>query len=211
MDGISKLISAIASLAWPLVLAIVLYNLRGPIRALVESARGRKFTIKVAGNELSMEEASEQQRVMLTDLQNKLAELEKRSEPNVNADDIVHRASGVTRKRILWVDDNPKNNSYLVASLEERGVQVDIALSTDEALAKFNKSHYDFVISDMRRPENDKAGIELVHKIKALSPSTPIFIFCGPWAARNLRTEAMKAGAAEITSSGTRLLTVMPL
>ena len=52
MDDAAKLISAIASLAWPLVLAVLLIKLFGPIRSLVESARARKFTLKVAGNEL---------------------------------------------------------------------------------------------------------------------------------------------------------------
>lgn len=63
MDHLAKLFSATASLAWPLMLGVLLFRLDGPIRTLVESARGRKFTIKVAGNELTMEEASEQQRV----------------------------------------------------------------------------------------------------------------------------------------------------
>jgi CheY-like chemotaxis protein len=211
MEGLSKLITAVASLAWPVVLAVLLYKLRDPIRALIESARGRKFTIKVAGNELTMEEASEQQRVMLSDLQNKLAALEKQVEPNVNADNIVRHVSGPSKKAILWVDDNPKNNSYLVASLEERGVRVDTALSTEEALTKFNKFHYDIVISDMGRPEGDKAGIDLIRKIKARGPDTPVFIFSGFWAASNLRDEALKAGATEITSSGTTLLSALPL
>ena len=35
MDALSKLISAFASLAWPLVLAVLLFKLYDPIRALV--------------------------------------------------------------------------------------------------------------------------------------------------------------------------------
>lgn len=55
MNDLAKLISALASLAWPLVAAVLLFNLYNPIRTLVESALKRKFTIKVAGNELTME------------------------------------------------------------------------------------------------------------------------------------------------------------
>jgi hypothetical protein len=77
MDDAAKLISAFASLAWPLVLAILLFKLFGPIRALVDSALRRKFSIKVAGNELTMEEVSEQQRVIVNDLQSKVADLER--------------------------------------------------------------------------------------------------------------------------------------
>jgi hypothetical protein len=119
MEGLSKLITAVASLAWPLVLAAVLYELWGPIRALADSALSRKFTIKVGGNELTMEEASEQQRVILSDLQNKVAALEKHAEPNVSTDNIVLKPAARIRKTILWVDDNPKNNSYLIAKSGE--------------------------------------------------------------------------------------------
>lgn len=39
MDDAAKLISAIASLAWPAVLAVLLYKLFGPIRSLVDKSR----------------------------------------------------------------------------------------------------------------------------------------------------------------------------
>jgi CheY-like chemotaxis protein len=211
MDNLAKLVSALASLAWPVVLAALLFKLHVPIRTLLESALKRKFTIKVAGNELTMEEASEQQRAIVSDLQNKLAELEKRlnlGPAPVEAQMATPPASG---KRILWVDDKPRNNSYLVATLEERGVRVDTALSTLEGVAQFKKMAYDIVVSDMGRPESEKAGIDLTRKIKLVSPQTPVYIFCGTWAARTLRAEALAAGVAEITSSGSTLLSALPL
>lgn len=211
MDALAKLLSALASLAWPLVFAVLLYKLFIPIRTLVESARGRKFTIKVAGNELTMEEASEQQRVILSDLQAKLVELEKRLGSGFATLQNSISAPSTSSKRILWVDDRPKNNSFFVASLEELGVRVDIALSTEEALTKFKKTQYDIVLSDMGRPEGDKAGLDLTRKLKELSINTPVYIFCGASAARNLREEALRAGVTEITSSGTTLLSVLPL
>ena len=211
MDDVAKLISAIASLAWPLVLAILLFKLFGPIRALVESALRRKFSIKVAGNELTMEEVSEQQRMIVSDIQSKVSELERRLNTLPNAAPAQLRTLEQSAKRVLWVDDNPRNNSLLAASLEERGARVDIALSTEEAIAKFKRQPYDFVLSDMGRPEGDKAGIDLTQKIKALSPKTPVFIFCGSWAARNLRAEALSAGVNQITSSATTLLSALPL
>ena len=211
MDDLAKLISALASFAWPLVLAVLLFKLYTPIRTLVESALKRKFTIKVAGNELTMEEASEQQRAIISDIQNKLAELEKQLNANSNAGQVEFATESESSKRILWVDDNPKNNSFLVASLEERGVRVDIALSTEEGLEKFKRLPYDIVLSDMGRPENEKAGIDLAKKIKSMNPKIPVYIFCGSWAARNLRKEALNAGVTAITSSGTTLLSLLPL
>lgn len=210
MDDVAKLISALASLAWPLVFAILLLKLFEPIRRLVESARARKFTIKVAGNELTMEEASEQQRVLLTDVQNKLAQLEQQLTPAGGAQVMVAEPKA-TGKRILWVDDRPKNNSFLVASLEERGARVDTALSTQEGLEKLKRQHYDIVVSDMGRPEGETAGIDLAIRMKSISPDVPIFIYCGKWAATNLREEALAAGVAEITASGSTLMAALPL
>lgn len=209
MDDLAKLISALAALAWPAVFAVLLVKLFGPIRALVESARGRKFTIKVAGNELTMEEASEQQRVLLADLQNKLAQLEKGLLPREATASVTEPKP--RSKRVLWVDDRPRNNSFLVASLQDRGVQVDIALSTTEGLEALKQARYDAVISDMGRPEGETAGIDLALKMKTAAPGVPVFIYCGKWAATHLRDDALAAGVALITSSGSSLMAALPL
>jgi CheY-like chemotaxis protein len=211
MDDIAKIISALASLAWPILLAAFLVKLFNPIYSLIESARGRKFSIKVAGNELTMEEVSKQQLTIVSDLQNKVSELERRINAVPETVPSQSRVSEQVVKRILWVDDNPRNNSLLAAVLEERGARVDIALSTDAGVEKFKKHPYDIVLSDMGRPENDKAGIDLTKRLKNISPSTPVFIFCGSWAAKNLRTEALSAGASEITASASTLLSTLPL
>jgi CheY-like chemotaxis protein len=206
MESLSKLVAALASVAWPAAFIILIFRLYDPIRRLVDSANQRKFTIKVAGNELTMEEASQQQASLLSNIQSKLAELEKKlgvvtplaipSEPTPT----------VNNKRFLWVDDKPKNNSYLVASLEEKGARVDIALTTHEGIDKFRSTTYDAVISDMGRPEGERARIDLANKIRKLNKSIPIFIYCGGWAARNLRNPALASGVNDITSSGTTLL-----
>lgn len=209
MDDLAKLISALAALAWPAVFAVLLVKLFEPIRALVESARGRKFTIKVAGNELTMEEASEQQRVLLADLQNKLAQLEKGLLPQAAIAPVTDAKP--RSKRVLWVDDRPRNNSFLVASLQDRGVQVDIARSTTEGLEALKQARYDAVISDMGRPEGETAGIDLAVKMKTVAPGVPVFIYCGKWAATHLRDDALAAGVVLITSSGSSLMAALPL
>ena len=208
MESIAHLISALASLAWPLVFAVLLYKLFDPIRKLVESAMARKFTIKVAGNELSMEELSEQQRIAVSDLQEKVAKLEEQlmAAPAAKTREALAPVSG---KRILWVDDRPKNNSLLMATLEERGQRIDTVLSTDEAMRQLERARYDAIISDMGRPENDHAGIELTRALREKGIDLPVYIYCGTWAASNLRDEAMSAGASGITSSASSLLAML--
>ena len=211
MEELAKLLTAIAYLAWPGIAAFALFKLYGPISDFVRSAARRKFTIKVGGYELTVDEASEQQRLIIADLQERLVELEKRfaaKRADSSAGDIQ---TPNFKGQFLWVDDNPKNNSYLVAGLEERGARVDIALSTEEAMAKLDRRNYDAVISDMARPEGDQAGLDLTRKIKAHYPKIPVFIYCGAWAAQNLRNEALNAGATDITTSGTTLLTALQM
>lgn len=211
MESAAKLISSLASLAWPLVFAVLLYKLFGPIKMLVESARARKFTIKVAGNELTMEEASEQQRVMVSDLQAKVAEIEKRATVGLLENSPALQEPLRSHKRILWVDDRPKNNSFVIAALEDRGATVVTELSTDAALSKIEKEKFDIVISDMGRPEDDHAGLDLTKKLKDMGVATPVYIYCGSWAAKNLSGQAKNAGVAGITSSATTLLSMLPL
>lgn len=210
MEELSKLLTALASLAWPLLIAALLYTLRDPLKNLIDSARGRKFTIKVAGNELTMEEASEQQMAIVADLVKKVAELEKQM-PKTTAAIQAEIAATIRHasQRILWIDDRPKNNSMLVAALAEQGVKVDIALSTDQGLELLSKGQYDAVISDMGRPEGDHAGIDFTKKARSSNPTLPIFIYCGSWGARNLRNESLQAGVTEITASSSTLLSLV--
>lgn len=84
MESFAKLISSLASLAWPIFFSILSFIFYEPLKKIIESARGRRFTIKVAGHELTMEEVSEQQRIILSDLQQKVAEIEKKSIPQPN-------------------------------------------------------------------------------------------------------------------------------
>lgn len=211
MKEFSEVISALASLAWPVLTAVLAFKFFGPLKELIESIRGRKFTVKVGDNELSVEEASEQQRLITSDIQSKLAEFERQLTSGqpvhlVEPEDVPSRP-----KRILWVDDNPLNNSYFIADLKDKGHDIETALSTTDGVSKFQTKDFDIVISDMGRPEGEKAGIDLVKKIRRLNTEVPFFIYCGGWAARNLREKALDAGVTEITSSGTTLLSFLPL
>ena len=209
MESLSKLLSSLSSLAWPVLFAFLIFKFSDPLKKLIESARGRKFTIKVAGNELTMEEASEQQRQIINDVQSKLAELEKRLATSSEVTFLPDFSPTQSSKRILWVDDSPKNNSFIVASLEEKGAKVDIALSTEEGLQKFRAFPYDIVISDMGRPEGEKAGIDFAKKVRSINKAVPFFVYCGKWAARNLRKEALEVGITDITTSSTTLLSLV--
>lgn len=216
MQEFAGLVSALSSLAWPALAAFVLVWLRGPIAELIASAKGRKFKLVIAGNELSMEEAAQQQSQALLDLQAKVAELEKQLGPPPEAAaaaaaPMAARTVAAPRpRRVLWVDDRPRNNSYLIAALQQRGVEVDTALTTDEGLARFAAERYDAVVSDMGRPEGRTAGLDLVRRLRGQGVQVPLYIYCSADAAQRWRGEALQAGANDITASGSTLLGALP-
>jgi len=213
MDTAKNLLEGIATLLWPLIVICVLFLFRPAVAAIVESAKSRKFTLKVGGQELTMEEASEQQRTMISDLQKQIVEIRKLVEQRGPTEATKARdfaaLDGRPIRSILWVDDNPRNNSYFVQQLTDCGVSVDLALSTSDGIARFRRGRYDCVISDMGRQEggsyNGDAGIDLLREVRRTDVKIPFVIFCSSRGVRERGQEAVAAGATGITSSPTEL------
>jgi len=214
MEALGNLLDGLAALAWPALVFFILWRYADPIRSVIESAKRRKFTIKVGDNELTMEEVTEQQRRIISDLQKQIALLP--AEKGLPADAVgaeLGPQESSEMPSILWVDDNPRNNAYEISQLQDMGVTVTTALTTVEALEIFRENKFDRVVSDMARKEDGstrgKAGIELARKIRVVDSKVPIIIYCGARGARALRQEALDAGANEITSSPTTLLRLL--
>jgi CheY-like chemotaxis protein len=171
-----------------------------------------------------MEELSEQQRTIVADVQRQLVDLQKQIEPLLKAQQ-MHPATEPllmaeekrpeTVKWILWADDNPKNNAFLIEGLQDQGIDVVTALSTNEALAKFSGKKFDRVITDLGRQEdgrfNPMAGIELIRRIRSMDAHVPIFVYTNVRSASEQRRTALEAGANDITASPTDLLSMLQL
>ena len=56
---------------------------------------------------------------------------------------------------------------------------VDIARSTDEALAILRSGQYDIVISDMARDEKAAAGLEFLGQFREMNKATPVIFYIG--------------------------------
>jgi CheY-like chemotaxis protein len=108
--------------------------------------------------------------------------------------------------RILWVDDVPDNNAVLVASLRNRGFEIEQSLSTDDAVAQFDEGAFDIVISDMGRGADRSAGLTLARILRGRDSQVPLLIFCSNKAAAVYREEALAAGVDVITDSATILM-----
>jgi len=120
---------------------------------------------------------------------------------------IIRRAS---RSRVLWVDDRPNNNSYARQSLEALGVSFELATSTEEALEKINRQHFDAIISDMGRPPDPRAGYTLLDKLGSMGNQTPFIIYAGSKAPKHV-AEARSRGAIGCTNNAIELFEMVLL
>jgi Response regulator receiver domain len=108
-------------------------------------------------------------------------------------------------KTILWVDDNPDYNVTERRAMEAYNIKFDLALSTNQALKKLKDSHFDAIISDMRRPGDPQAGYTLLQLIRGNKDRTPYFILSSAGGAR-VRREAEKRGAQGSTNRSDELI-----
>ena len=84
--------------------------------------------------------------------------------------------AGKPAARLLWVDDHPANNLSLRTLFSNYGINVDLALSTEEALAMLSRTSYAVIISDMGRGDDREAGHNLLKQLREKGDKTPFII-----------------------------------
>lgn len=118
-------------------------------------------------------------------------------------------AAKIEGSAALWVDDNPRNNTFVVDALRELGVAVTLVLSTRQANDLLELNAFDVIISDMGRQEadgyHDRAGYELLSVLRSLGDMTPFFIYAGS-NLREHREEALRKGAQGSTNRPAELI-----
>ena len=231
------MIDSIAKLLWPLIVIFILFSFRENVRALIKSGKSRKFSVKIGDMEVSMDELSKQQGDMIKDLQARVTSMQKEiesgqlgdvkaeateelpiSQPEAQPQADEQEASfDVDTDRIdddisaiLWVDDHPTNNAFMIDSLKYQDVQVTTATSTEEGLEQFKRGSFDCVITDMKRVErnnipNGQAGFQLTSAIREIDKDVPIYIYTAKCDDK-MRRRAKEVGATGITSSPSELL-----
>ena len=78
---------------------------------------------------------------------------------------------------ILLVDDEPGIRKVLAISLQDSGYEVHTAANGNDALQLFKNINPPIVLTDIKMPDTD--GIELLRKIKEVSPDTEVIMFTG--------------------------------
>lgn len=206
MAEVSELLKALSALAWPLVFLAVALVFR---RLIFRMMSRDHVSLKVAGMELSVADAAEQVGKNLADLTERVAQVEaywkaaagrRHMEPAPTPAE-SRSAAGPS---ILWVDDVPMNNAFLIQKFEQEGLYVQKEISTRSALAAWERRSFDLVISDLGRRENGVdnpfAGLDLVKALRARGSAVPILIFAGPRGLQN-REDLLAAGATEVSAS----------
>jgi CheY-like chemotaxis protein len=222
VHGAAEILDAAQGYLWILLAALVVWRLFPVLHKRLESD---DITVESGGKKVSLQSASSQVQAALDDLRSQVIALRERVDGSTDmvADDGAATSEAgpptleavpARRVRILWVDDEPENNAFLINSLRDRA-DVDEATSTDKALAELTSDPrgFDVVISDMVRDEprgfRPDAGIDLVRRMREAKLSLPVVIYASRRAVASSGTEALEAGAAAVTASPTELLTIL--
>jgi CheY-like chemotaxis protein len=221
MQATAEILKALVPIAWFGLAAVVIWRL---FPAFEQILRSRSFTVKIAGQELSVQETTEQISSQLKDLQNQVLELRqtagtslsrsgrlsaaaKREAPAVS----LERIADARRLSVLWVDDTPENNALEIAQLKERGIDLLLARTTAEALLLLAR-HCDIraIISDMLRSEggnlHPRAGLELLKAARDQGFGQPFLVYSNPGTAPRYVNDVLGAGGDGATGSPVELL-----
>lgn len=151
-----ELVRLIPSVLWILFVAILIGIFYRPIRyeLLPRMSGFSAFGVEVTLIREELDRAIEDQEVQVS--KNDRVQVLRRAQ----------RVASVLRgAQVLWVDDNPDNNNYERGVLQSLGIVVDLARSTDKALAMLRSKKYDAVISDMERDGVEDEGQRFVSKM----------------------------------------------
>lgn len=106
---------------------------------------------------------------------------------------------------ILWVDDNPTNNSALIEMFEENGIFITTTTNNEETI-RFLKSQnvnnrVNLIITDIERFGDKESGIELLKILKSNHYHIPTIVFTSPFTDDKILAAAKQLGAKLTTSS----------
>lgn len=85
--------------------------------------------------------------------------------------------TNIAPARILLVDDNAHGLSARKSVLEELGAAITTASSASDAMECLAAQSFDLVVTDYKMPRMN--GVELIARLRKLSPATPIVLISG--------------------------------
>jgi CheY-like chemotaxis protein len=218
VDDFVKVLGAVTPLlsvlVWPILVGIALIAFRNVISRFFENTA--EIKLKNSVGEVSFTRIQGQAAAALT-----AAAVGADSPAKESSTEATHRAletveTVVTKdviahaktKSVLWVDDYPKNNESLILAFQSIGINVQTALSTEEAITRLSRERYDFVISDLGRDNDAMAGKTLIIEMKRNNFDIPFAIFASRRALQ-FRDDLIKLGAIECTNDANALFSLV--
>ncbi|MDM8539167.1 sigma 54-interacting transcriptional regulator, partial [Desulfobacterales bacterium HSG17] len=102
-----------------------------------------------------------------------------------------------TEKRLLVIDDEENMRHMLTTLLGKFGYNVDTASDGYQALEKVSKSHYDFILCDLKMP--NMGGMEFLGSAKKHLVASTVIVMSA-YGSIDTAVEAMKMGAYDYIS-----------
>ena len=106
------------------------------------------------------------------------------------------------RLRLLFVDDEKSLQEFMRSELPRLGHEVTVCPDGTSALKVIDKTTFDAAILDLRMP--DMTGIEVLARLKAVSPDTEAVMMTG-FSSKETAVEAMRLGAFDYIEKPCRL------
>ena len=195
---------------WPLVVLLIAFYLRKPIKKFIGEVN--EINLKAGPAEILAKSKKEEIAASLgaatTQVQDSDPDVKQPPTTESTRDIVklvnqtvtpqtIQNLAGVS---ILWVDDKPSNNTFIRHALETLGIRFTICISTDDAIKELKSSSFDAIISDMSRPPDFHAGFTLLEKLKQMKINIPFIIYARGGNKPQFKEEALNKGAYDSAS-----------
>jgi CheY-like chemotaxis protein len=137
-------------------------------------------------------------------LQAAVRQPQRRPEGVPQAEAELAATTSVRRASALWVDDNPDFNLYENLMLQDLGLSITQATSTESALEYLRHRHFSLVITDLTRNEDEEAGLSFVEALRKCDRRVPVIVYAFDPGDRAQR--ATELGVSHITVTPAQLL-----
>lgn len=162
---------------WLIFVSILLKLFYKPLRHdLLPNLSG----FKVMGVEFSFVQASITQAIKLAEKSKEFPGVEISDADQQRVLNRVRKNAGLFRgRRILWIDDFPDSPTNEREMLQSLLVNVEMAASTAEAEKLLKDKKYDLILSDMKRGDDNTAGIKFLQDYARQEKRVPVIFYIG--------------------------------
>src|SRR5262245_44425715 len=175
-DGGTRAVGPIAyvkALVWPLFILAVLLIFKEPIAqqfSRVTNVDVEPRTMKIAVALAIAESTGGPERAGTV--------------PSVDSKQIITTAESARSARlngtkVLWVDDNPENNTYERQALSALGIEFVLVTTTEDALRELEAQKFGAIISDFGRRDDPQGGYTLLADVTKTPGHPPFIIYSG--------------------------------